>query len=454
MSARAHLLAAAALTLAAPALRAQSADTALTLGQAARLAAARSAQAQVGRLRADQAAARATQRRSELLPNLSALASDNTRTLNTATFGLDFPTGTNPETGEPNPPVFDRNGQVVGPIQILDVRGRVATPLLDLGALGRVRAARTLADAGRVEASAQAEAAAAAAAAAYVRVQRAEAQLQNRVADSTLAAELVTIAEQQLRAGTGVGLDVTRARSQLAASRAQLIGARNERDRTRLDLLRAVDLPLDAALRLTDALPVPADSEPVPSVPEAVALAQAQRRDLQAAERQSEAARRQVSAVRAERLPTVGAFADAGATGRTATHLLGTYTWGLQVSLPVFDGFRRGARVEETLAQAEEFDVRRRDLQTQAAVEVRGALLDLRGAREQLAAARERLSLAELEVSQARDRFRAGVAGNADVVTASVGLNGARTAYVDALTQHQTARVALARAQGAVTGLP
>jgi outer membrane protein TolC len=185
-----------------------------------------------------------------------------------------------------------------------------------------------------------------------------------------------------------------------------------------------------------------------------VSRAQAQRADLRASARQAEAARRQVIAVRAERLPTVGAFADAGATGRTAPHLLGTYAWGLQVSLPVFDGFRRGARVEETIAQAEELDVRRRDLQTQAAVEVRGALLDLRGAREQLAAARERQSLAELEVAQARDRFRAGVAGNADVVTASVGLNAARTAYVDALTQYQTARVALARAQGAVTELP
>jgi outer membrane protein TolC len=99
-------------------------------------------------------------------------------------------------------------------------------------------------------------------------------------------------------------------------------------------------------------------------------------------------------------------------------------------------------------------DVRRRDLQAQAAVEVRSALLDLRGAREQLAAARERLQLAELEVSQARDRFRAGVAGNADVVTASVGLTGARTAYVDALAAYQFARVALARAEGAVTQLP
>ena len=103
---------------------------------------------------------------------------------------------------------------------------------------------------------------------------------------------------------------------------------------------------------------------------------------------------------------------------------------------------------------ANEAAVRRRDLEAQAAVEVRGALLDLQSAREQVAATQERERLATQELSQARERFRAGVAGNADVITASLSLNAARTAAVDAQTAYQTARVSLARAQGALTELP
>jgi outer membrane protein TolC len=80
-------------------------------------------------------------------------------------------------------------------------------------------------------------------------------------------------------------------------------------------------------------------------------------------------------------------------------------------------------------------------------------MLDISSAREQVDAARERQRLAELEVEQARDRFRAGVAGNADVVTASQTLNAARTAVIDALSQYQAARVSLARAEGNVTQL-
>ena len=71
-----------------------------------------------------------------------------------------------------------------------------------------------------------------------------------------------------------------------------------------------------------------------------------------------------------------------------------------------------------------------------------------------MGAARERLRLSEQELSQARDRFRAGVAGNADVITASLDLNSSRSQVIDALTAYQSARVALARAEGTIASLP
>ena len=98
--------------------------------------------------------------------------------------------------------------------------------------------------------------------------------------------------------------------------------------------------------------------------------------------------------------------------------------------------------------------MRRRDLEAQAAIDVRTALVDLSTAREMLAAAEERLSLAQQELEQARQRFAAGVSGNADVITASLGINAARTQVVDARAAYQTARVTLAKAEGVVTELP
>jgi outer membrane protein TolC len=288
---------------------------------------------------------------------------------------------------------------------------------------------------------------------AYLRVESADAQLSARWADSVLADSLLLIAREQLRAGVGVALDVTRARSQIASARAQLIAARSQRDRARLDLLRALGLPLESDVQLSDSLASLPVWDTLPDEKAAIERALRERSDLRAADGQLQAAREGLTAIKAERLPTLSVFGDRGLIGKS-NHLLGTYTWGVQVNLPILDGFGREGRVEEQRAAASEIEVRRRDLEQRAAIEVRGALLDLTSARERLDAAREQLRLAQQELAQAQDRFRAGVAGNADVITAALQVNDSRTQLVDALTAYQSGRVALAKAQGSITTLP
>jgi outer membrane protein len=421
--------------------------TPLTLGDAARLAARQSAAAQGARFRADEAEARVRERRADLLPNLSSYVQEAGRTFNTSTLGIDFPTPAGQK------PIFDPQGQVEGPVNTLDVRGRVQQNLLDLGALGRVRAAKASARSSNADAEAVAEQAATVATSAYVRAMRADADLRSRRADTVLATELLGIAQSQLQAGTGVGLDVTRAQAQLAATRASFIASRTARDHAHLDLLRALSLPVGTEIVLADSLAESVTGEPLPDEATLVALAIRARPDLLAEEERVRAAEQGLSSIKAERLPTLGLVADDGIIGKNGAKLLNTYTWGLQVSLPIFDGFRREARVQEQRSVVKEAEVRRRDLELQAAADVRGALLDLAGAREQLDAARERLRFAEQELSQARERFNAGVAGNADVVNASLGLTSSRTLVNDALNAFQLARVSLARATGSVTSL-
>jgi outer membrane protein TolC len=419
----------------------------LSLGDAARLAAHQSNAVQSAEQRAAEALARVRQSRAALLPELSANALQSGRTFNSVTFGITLPSAPG------QPPLFNPAGQVLGPVNTLDLRGRVQTNIFDYSALARVRSAQTAVGAARADVASAGDQAANQAAAAYIRVLRGNAQLGARLADSVLARELLNIAQSQLEAGVGVALDVTRAQSQLAGVRAQLISARNERDRAQLDLRRALNLALDAPLDLTDSLSSVVSDDLAFDESTATARALHDRPDLRAVEEQLRAAQQTVSAIRSERLPSLSAFGDNGVIGKDASRMLPTYTYGIQLSLPIFDGFRREGRVQEQQAVARELDVRRRDVEQQAATEVRGALLDLAAAREAVSAAREQLRLAEQEVAQARERFRAGVAGNADVVTASLTLNGARSQYVDVLTSLQQARVELAQAEGAVTQL-
>jgi outer membrane protein TolC len=110
----------------------QPAATALTLGDAARLAARQSVPSLAAQLRAREAAARVTQTRAELLPSLSALALQSGHTLNSATFGIKFP------AAEGQKPLFDPNGEIIGPINTLDVRARVTVPAVDFAARERL----------------------------------------------------------------------------------------------------------------------------------------------------------------------------------------------------------------------------------------------------------------------------------------------------------------------------
>lgn len=424
------------------------AQTALSLGDAARLAAKQSGGVDVARQRVAQAEARVTQRRGALFPDLAAGIAQAERNINSATFGFSF---SNPVTGQS---LLRPDGEIIGPVPTVDLRYRLQQPLLDLGNVAKWRAAQSSVLAASADVQAQADLAAATAAAVYVRAARAEAQLTSRRADSALAADLVRIARDQLQAGTGIALDVTRAESQLANVRAQIIGARNERDRGLLELKRAVGLPLDAPLMLRDSLAGMPVGDVAPEAASALARANELRADVKALLAQETAQRAASQAIRWERTPQLGLVLDQGVIGKHWNRLLPTYSWGVQLSVGLFDGFRREGRVQEQLAASRETDAKLRDLRAQSALEVRAALLDLSAALEQVDAVRERLRLAEQEVSQAQERFRAGVAGNGDVIAALLSLNQARTLRNDALASYHGSRVALARAMGEVQQLP
>ena len=443
-----HTLLAAVCALLLPtglALHAQ--PVALSLGDAARLAAKQNLSLDAGRARVAAAEARVAQRRGALYPDLAAAIAQAGRTTNTATFGFTF-------RDAQGRPLLNPNGELLGPIPTVDLRAHIQAPLLDLGSLGRYRAAQSATEAASADLKAVAEAAAAQGAAAYLRATRAEAQLTARLADSALAADLLRIARDQLQAGVGIALDVTRAQSQLAATRAQIIAARNDRDRTLLELKRAMGLSLDAPITLRDSLGGLPVADAAPEEGTLLSRAAESRADVRALIALERSQQRAATAIRMEGTPQLGFVVDQGSLGKNWSHLLPTYTWGLQLSVGIFDGFRRANRMEEQLATARETGAKLRDLRAQTALEVRAALLDLAGAREQLEAVRERLHLAEQEVSQAQERFRAGVAGNADVISALLALNQARTLRNDALAAYHGARITLARATGAVQDLP
>jgi outer membrane protein TolC len=391
-------------------------------------------------LRSDAAGARVRQARSALLPNLSLTGSWVNRTFNPRTLGFNIPGFQLPS--------------LVPPFNAYDGRARVTQTLLDLSSLSRVHAARGQLNAANADRNAVIETAAQAVALAYARAARAQAVVAARHADSALAAELVTLAVAQQQAGVSASIDVTRAKTQLAEAAGALIVAANQLDRARIDLARALGIDPTTPIALTDSLSPDLGAANVPADRNAaVAAAIAARPDLMAEQARGMAARQAVSAISAERLPRLDLEADYGFSGLRPADATGTRQIAVEVTLPILDGFRREGRKAEQEAVVRESDVRERDLRQQVAADVDGALLDLRSAGAQQQIASERLQLANQEVSEARQRFRAGVAGNIEVINAQASLLRARDADIDARFAAVTARIALARSVGSARTL-
>jgi len=410
----------------------------LSFADAVRRAAGTAPVVELAGLRTDEARARVRQARSALLPSLTASAGWLNRTFNKNSLGIKFP----------NSPGFSLP-DLIGPFNTYDSRLQITQTLLDLSSMGRVRAAQAQATGSVAEGGAVSEASATTAALAYLRAARAETVVEARLADSSIAAELVTLAQAQRTAGVSAAIDVTRARTQLVAAEGALIVARNQRDRARIDLARALGLDPATPLQLTDTLSAGLGVADTPTNPDsAIALAVARRPDLAAESARGEAARRAASAISAERLPRLGLEADYGSNGPTVGNSIGTGQIAVQVTLPILDGFRREGRAAEQQAVVRESAVRTRDLRQQIAADVTGAFLDLSAAAAQQSIAAERLRLAQDELAQARERFKAGVAGNIEVIDAQASLIRARDTDIDARFAAAAARVSLARAVG------
>ena len=411
----------------------------LSFAEAVRRAAGEAPVVALATLRTSEAEARVRQTRATLLPGLSVGAEWLNRSFNSKSLGITFPT-------IPGQPPFP---ELIGPFNNYDLRFSAAQTLFDWSSVKRVRAAGARADGSRAEAGATVEVAAQTAAVAYLRATRAQAVVAAREADSSIAAELVTLAEAQKAAGVSAAIDVTRARTQLVAAEGLLVVAWNERDRARIDLARSLGLDPATSLALTDTLAATLGAADVPAERDsAVALALTNRPDLRAERARGAAARQAGSAIKAERLPRLEVAGDYGVNGLTVPGAIATRDVALMVSVPILDGFGREARVSEQDAVARESAVRERDLRDQIAADVDAGYLDLRSAQAQQAIAAERLRLAEDELAQSRERFKAGVAGNIEVIDAQSNLIRARDSDIDARFAAASARVTLARAAG------
>ncbi|MGH9764417.1 MAG: TolC family protein, partial [Blastocatellia bacterium] len=182
--------------------------------------------------------------RAALLPDVEASIGDESETRNLASVGIQI---NRPFLGISLP-------RLAGPFSNFDARTTVTQSVFDISSIRRFQASRESVSAAESDSDDAKDQVSTDIAAAYLAAQRAEASLSAVKANITLAEALEKLAINQKNAGVGTGLDVTRARVQLANERQRLLVAENDVTESHLRLLKAMNLDLGTPIELDDAL--------------------------------------------------------------------------------------------------------------------------------------------------------------------------------------------------------
>ena len=255
-----------------------------------------------------------------------------------------------------------------------------------------------------------------------------------------------TVAKHQ--AGTVANLDELRARVQFQTQQQAVITAEVTLRKAKISLNREIGLPAEQEIQLTDTEPY-ADLATM-SIDEGKRIAYQSRQDYQGLQAQIRSAHLQRRAAKWERLPTLEIQGNYGVTGVTGGLYHGTFVAQGSLNLPIFEEARFRGDSGVAAANLSSLTQQLTALKEQINQQLRDSLLDLQSATELVRVARSNVELAQKELEQTTDRFRAGVDDNLPVVQAQATLANAQTTLVNNTTQHNQAKLALARNLGIV----
>jgi outer membrane protein TolC len=365
-----------------------------------------------------------------LLPTVTGGASVTVQQIDLAAYGLKIP-GINP---------------IVGPFQVMDVRGYASQNIVNLYAFQQYMASKHNFEGAKLTAQDARDLVVLTVGNAYLlcvadeaRIKAVQAELDN----SKLSFDQAT---DNHEAGISPRLDVLRAQVDYQSEQQTLISSINQLAKDKLALARAIGLPLDQQFELADSTPFQALDTPDPDA--AFQQALKQRKDLAAATEQVKGAEATRKAAVYDQLPTLVASGNYGDQGETFGHSHGTYTAEGELSMPLLQIAKTRGEEETAGAELDQAKAKLSDQVQQVNADVRDAILDIQTAAKLVEATQSNVELAREALSEAQQRYKAGVDTSLSVSQALSTDRQAEDQYISALYQHNVAKLSLARALG------
>jgi outer membrane protein TolC len=367
---------------------------------------------------------------STLLPQVSAGAAENVEQFSASTLGIKVP----------------QVPAVIGPFSYSTAQANASLSLFNFESIQRFRAARNAEQAAQLTYNDTLDVITLIVGNIYLEVIQAGSRIEAEQAQVKNAQALYDQAADQLQSGTSTKIDVTRSGVQLHTEQYNLSITQNNFAIAKLNLSRAIGLPLGQAFDLADQVPY-ADIHPQ-TVEDALSSAFKTRSDFRAALSVEKSAQQQLSATRGERYPVLAVNGDYGVQGPNFGTLHGAFTFQAGVTVPIFTSGRIKGDITEAEAALRQRKAEAENLRGQIDYDVRTAFLNLQAAQQQITVAKENVDLANENLSRSQERFAAGVTDSVEVVQAQQALASANDQYISSLYNHNLSKLQLARALG------
>jgi outer membrane protein len=407
----------------------------LSLEQAVALAIKQNPTEQIGLINAAESVQDKNVTRAELLPQADLKTSDSLNRVNLhAEFG-----------GKPLVPGFALPGHI-GPYQVFQAGPTFGTTVIDLSLWKRYQSSRENVTASKADSLSTREQVILLVVSQYIGTLRAVANVEASRSRVELAQALYDQAADLQKEGVGTGIDTLRANVELQNEKQVLIQAENDRDASLFGLSKILNLDPHQKIELADSLSF--FDTPQPDVNSSIDEALAGREEWKAIEAREKVTKLQKQASQYERLPSVRIDGNWAYLGTRPDNVIPTYQYTASLDVPVFTGGRIKAEVTKSDLEIQKLEQQKDDLRNQIALDVKTSLLNLQSARNEVQVANLGVQLAGEEVDQARDRFKAGVANNIEVISAQDSLSRANDNQIAALYRFNQARADYARAIG------
>jgi len=264
-----------------------------------------------------------------------------------------------------------------------------------------------------------------------------------------LRRENLRLMSSRYRHGISDRLDLSRTETEVAVAEAEMIALRQRRSEVEHGLALLVGEAPGNFIQAADPAPAPTPPLVKPGLP--AELLQ-RRPDVAGAERRLMAANARIGAAEAAFFPAIRLTGAAGFGSSELSTLLNSgnrfWNFGPQLSLPVFDGGRNRARLEQAQAVHQEALAQYQQTILQAFREVEDALTALKHLAAQQEAQQRAAASARETVTLAHHRYRAGLVSYLEVIDSERSALTLERAVLLTDGQQLQANIALVKALG------